>query len=304
MAPNQTIDCRLLSKLVYFVCSFYLISFQPIRAQCVASGPRSPANAVSVSGPLSNFPFNNVNNSLASDNNRASSSALIALLNWQTENLQVTNFGFSIPATAVICGIQAEVEKRADDIGFIFLTESYVIDQSVKIIKNGTAMGSNLASGAHWSGTDSYSSYGGGSNLWGTTWMPSDINASNFGLSFSASVHGLIGLIPDVLIDHIRITVYYYIPPLLSLPQQKTDHTALLSPEKKVVRCYPNPFTDQISITGVPAGEQVFLTNAYGQPVNAPVQQVHEQVNIDVRGLQKGMYIISAGAWRKKMVKL
>jgi hypothetical protein len=33
------------------------------------------------------------------------------------------------------------------------------------------------------------------SDLWGTTWSPSDINAAGFGLAFSAQLHGLISLL-------------------------------------------------------------------------------------------------------------
>jgi hypothetical protein len=42
-------------------------------------------------------------------------------------------------------------------------------------------------------------------------WTPADINASNFGIAFSANIAGLAMLIPNVRIDHIRITVHYLV---------------------------------------------------------------------------------------------
>lgn len=233
MAPIYT---GLLNKVICISFCSLLIPNQFVQAQCIASGPRNPGNSVSASYAGSDFAFDNPSNVLSSDNTRANASALVSLLSGQTEDLQVTNFGFSIPTTAIICGLQADVEKMADDIGIIPLVGvSYVRDFSVKIIKNGTVVDSNAAKAANWSETESYSTYGGNSNLWGTTWSVADINASNFGLSFSANINGLAGLIPEAWINHIRITVYYYEPPLLTIAFQQfevtegNNHTAELT---------------------------------------------------------------------------
>jgi hypothetical protein len=226
----------ILNKGIYVLFCSLLIPNQFVKAQCVASGPRNPGSSTSASYAGSDFAFSNSSNTLLSDNNRAVASSLALLLSGQTENLQVTNFGFSIPPTAIICGIQADIEKMADDIGIIpFVGVAYIRDLSVKIIKNGTAIDSNAAKAANWSGTEGYSIYGGSTSLWGTTWSVADINASNFGLSFSASINGLVGLMPEVLIDNIRITVYYYEPPLLTIAFQQfevaedNNHTAQLT---------------------------------------------------------------------------
>jgi hypothetical protein len=220
MAP---IYSGLLNKVVCILFCSFLIPNQFVQAQCIASGPRNPGSSTSASYAGSDYAFSNASNTLVSDGNRAIASAFAILLSGQTENLRATNFGFSIPSTAVICGIQADVEKMADDIGFVALLESYVTDLSVRLIKNGTVTGSNHATATHWSETESYSSYGGSSDLWGTSWSVADINASNFGLSFSASINGLVGLIPEVLINHIRLTVYYLEPPLLTIAFQQFE---------------------------------------------------------------------------------
>jgi len=77
------------------------------------------------------------------------------------------------------------------------------LDNSVRLIKGGTVTGSNLAyTVGPWNTVDTYTSYGSSSNLWGTTWTPAEINASNFGAVLSASVAN-----GTARVDHMRITV-------------------------------------------------------------------------------------------------
>lgn len=189
-----------------------LIGAHTLQAQCSGSGPLSPGSAASVSFGGSDFNFDNAANIFSSDNNRATSTGLISLFNGETEYLQATNFGFSIPSAAIICGIVVEAEKSATGIGSVLgVGLSYVSDHSVRLIRNGTVVGNNNASAAHWTGSESYHTYGGNSDIWGVAWTPADINASNFGIAFSANIAGLAMLIPNVRIDHIRITVYYLV---------------------------------------------------------------------------------------------
>jgi hypothetical protein len=183
-----------------------------LQAQCSSSGPLGPGSAASVSFGGSDFNFNNAVNIFSSDDSRATSTGLVSLFNGETEYLQATNFGFSIPSAAIICGIVVEAEKSATGIGTVLgIGLSYVSDYSVRLIRNGTVAGNNKASAAHWTGSESYHTYGGNSDIWGVAWTPADINASNFGIAFSANIAGLAMLIPNVRIDHIRITVYYMV---------------------------------------------------------------------------------------------
>lgn len=181
-----------------------------ITAQCTASGPLSAGTASSISFAGSDFNFNNANNVFTSDNNRASSTGLLTLFIGETEYLKATNFGFNIPLTALICGIVVEVEKSATGIGTVAgIGLSYVTDYSVRLVKNGATAGNNKATSTHWTSTEAYDTYGGANDIWGIAWTPADINASNFGIAFASSINGLAMLIPNVRIDHIRITVYY-----------------------------------------------------------------------------------------------
>jgi hypothetical protein len=91
-----------------------------------------------------------------------------------------TAFNFGIPSNAVIQGISLTVRKQGN--------ATYVFDYSVKLIKGGVIGGTNEAQLAtHWNTTLTDCYYGGASDLWGQGWIPTDINASNFGVVLSAT---------------------------------------------------------------------------------------------------------------------
>lgn len=115
---------------------------------------------------------------------------------------KTTNFGFNIPAGATITGIVVDIERKVDN-------NTNGQDASVKIVKGGLISGTEKASSAIYSDVDTYVTYGSSTtDLWGLTWTPSDINASNFGVAFTPKDRGLAsGVIFSV--DHVRITVYY-----------------------------------------------------------------------------------------------
>ncbi|MES2342304.1 MAG: hypothetical protein V4597_11545 [Pseudomonadota bacterium] len=110
----------------------------------------------------------------------------------------------------------------------------------VSLVKGGTVSGSNLSTGATIpaTDTDTYTSFGGTSNLWGLTLAVADVNASNFGWVASLAHAGSIthylqatgfgftiptgatinGVLAEVdwsggsgthHVDHMRLTVYY-----------------------------------------------------------------------------------------------
>lgn len=118
--------------------------------------------------------------------------------------IQVSGFGFGIPGGATIVGITAHVTH--EDIS----ANGGIKDRTVGLLKAGTLVGTNMASGTAWAqGTPETFTYGGTSNLWGTTWTPSDINDSNFGLSFAPKNTDNIDGTATVGVDCITITVTY-----------------------------------------------------------------------------------------------
>lgn len=93
------------------------------------------------------------------------------------DDLVTTGFGFGVPATATINGFTV-VESDTSNSGNVVL-------QGMKLLKAGVAVGTSKISGTgnNWAaGTQANTTYGSGSDLWGTTWTPSDVNASNFGV--------------------------------------------------------------------------------------------------------------------------
>jgi hypothetical protein len=193
------------SVLIYLLILFFHHT-EHCFSQCVSSGAKNPSvfiNDVSI-GTIA---WSTPSNVAVSDNNRSTAGALIVLLSTTNTNyLQESDFGFSIPATASICGIKVEIEKQQQGV----LIGSSVKDNSVKILKGGVVCGNEHASGANWSGSDAYATYGGSADLWGVVWAPADINAANFGVALSAGLNaGLASLFLSAEIDHIRMTVYY-----------------------------------------------------------------------------------------------
>ncbi|MBL4657447.1 MAG: hypothetical protein JKX73_05560, partial [Flavobacteriales bacterium] len=93
--------------------------------------------------------------------------------------LEATDYGFNIPASAIITGIEVEIEKRTNAV------IGSIQDSSVRIILGGTVqgVGSDHSNTANWPITDSIFTYGGPGDLWGTAWTAADINANNFGVA-------------------------------------------------------------------------------------------------------------------------
>lgn len=120
--------------------------------------------------------------------------------------LKATNFGFSIPSGATIDGILVEIERYANHNS----ASLHVLDEVVKLVKNGTVVGTNLGVlGTKWATGDAVFSYGGSSELWGTSWTDSDINNANFGAVLQVETVNGAKINIYAYVDHIKITVYY-----------------------------------------------------------------------------------------------
>ena len=118
----------------------------------------------------------------------------------QSQNLDATGFGFSIPSTATITGIRVEIERSANG--------TSIDDEDVYILKAGAATGTDHASGTDWpTAGDASAYYGNSSDLWGTTWTPAQINASNFGVRLKTDSDTTSSRVASV--DYIEIRVYY-----------------------------------------------------------------------------------------------
>jgi hypothetical protein len=114
--------------------------------------------------------------------------------------LDATNFGFSVPAGAVIRGVRVEIRLRQD---------SWLVwDWEVRLLRGGRS-GADRAFGDAFPDAFAYRSYGGPTDLWDLALTPDDVNAPGFGVSIAVGTHS-----PPVtaLIDDIRIGLYYDVP--------------------------------------------------------------------------------------------
>jgi hypothetical protein len=215
-----------LLKSIAFIL-FSLLFMRNVKAQCTSSSAHNPAIAASVSFTGSRFGYDIPNNALAADNVYATATAILAVLSGPTQNLTLTNFGFSVPSNASICGVVAVVKKKAANVNAL----STVADNSVKLVKAGVVGGNNKALVGNWTTTNTAFTYGGDADLWGLALTPADVNASNFGIAFSANISGTISLIPSAQIDNIQLTVYYT---LSALPVVLSGFNAVVN-ENKVI---------------------------------------------------------------------
>lgn len=113
-------------------------------------------------------------------------------------SIDLTGFGFSIPAAATINGIIVE-PKFAGSTGSTNVT--------AQLLKAGAPAGTGKSttrpSGATGCSTSAFLTLGSSTDLWGTTWTPADINAANFGVRFTKGGAGI------AFLDAVRITVDY-----------------------------------------------------------------------------------------------
>ena len=114
--------------------------------------------------------------------------------------MKAQNFGFSIPADAVIDGITVQIERRT--------AAGSAVDYRVQLLDDtGALVGNNKADTVNvWPGTDTMKSYGGTTDNWGwTTMTPAKLNNANFGIVLSAKATAAN---TDIYVDYIRIAVH------------------------------------------------------------------------------------------------
>lgn len=158
------------------------------------AGPNNPSSAATIIGAGASW----VNPSNVYSSNDAYASVSVVTI---SEVLNITNFGFSIPAGSTINGITVEIEKSiAADLGGI------PYDLSVTLGNNTGSVSEDKADTLNpWTTTDTYKTYGGATDTWGRTWTTTEINDARFGVRISVTDDSG----TTFQIDHAKITVYY-----------------------------------------------------------------------------------------------
>lgn len=156
----------------------------------VTQGPLGPGTGSITGG------WANPNNAKIAD--AIYSNTSIASFRNSTGSLYLSNFGFFLPPTAIIQGIQVDV------LGY---SENAVTNVFVKLTPDGVAGGTE----AHLAPTsNAYTTYGGPTDLWTQSWSPANVGNTDFGVLISAFNSDIFN--PVLLhIDFVRITITYLV---------------------------------------------------------------------------------------------
>lgn len=161
-------------------------------------GPNNPSSASSYNG-IGASAWNNPGNVYTLDGSYADYDSDVG----DSEGLDVTGFGFSIPAGATINGIQFDISKKRG------ISGASIKDVLIKALQAGSAVGTSQAdTSTNWPVNFTYVSYGGASSLWGASWTNSDVNASGFGIRIQGSQDGN-SRNTTGRVDHVRCTITY-----------------------------------------------------------------------------------------------
>jgi hypothetical protein len=119
-----------------------------------------------------------------------------------------TGFFFGIPAGATILGIVASFSCETFSPNLVCTTAS------IQLLKAGSPVGTPKSSATDWNlGSPGTETFGTSTDLWGTTWSPSDINSPGFGFAVEVGYDDLSGG-PAYSCEggSYQITVYYTVP--------------------------------------------------------------------------------------------
>jgi hypothetical protein len=132
-------------------------------------GPNNPGTVVNNTAAGS-VAWTNPGNAIGSDGLYAVASGSNCPI---SNYLDVTNFGFSVPAGSSIDGIIIGIDRKA--------TGTVMNTPTLRIIKSGVVSGDNKASVSVWSGTQGVVNYGSSSDSWNAGVTVADINTSTTG---------------------------------------------------------------------------------------------------------------------------
>jgi Tfp pilus assembly protein PilX len=141
-----------------------------------------------------------------SSNNARATATLAASA--QSANLDVTGFAFNLPTGSTVVGIEATIERMASN-------SNSIEDYDVYLLKAGAPSGNDKANTTDWTTSDATRTYGGGTDLWGTTWTEAQVEASNFGVRLKAL--NLTTSSRTASVDHVTLRVYYNPPPTTTI---------------------------------------------------------------------------------------
>ncbi|HJS20460.1 MAG TPA: Ig-like domain-containing protein, partial [Anaerolineales bacterium] len=237
------------SLTVVLTTILLLVAIPVASAFAATSGPNYPGTAATSGGTGDAWAASSgtLVSALGADDDVTAS---VTLTTAASQNLDMTNFGFSIPTDATINGISVEMNRWA--------SAGNVSDDTVQLFKAGSLVGEDKAADGNWDTvTSTVVTYGGASDLWGTTWTPAEINASDFGVTLDLKRGGSNPRTANV--DYVRITVTY-------TPANAATTTTVTSSVNPSTYGDSVTFTATVTSTSTPTGSVNFVIDG-GAPV-------------------------------------
>lgn len=164
------------------------------------TGPQA-AGKVATSGTGANWIADgaSLQADLAASNDSRAVAANVPVGN--TKYLDCTDFGFTIPESAVVTGVEVAIEHNMSGPGTMS-------DETVQLLVGGSRSGDNKAAAGQWPTSDATATYGGAGDTWGNSLTPAICNASNFGVSIRGK-NDSFGDNATARIDLVTMTVTY-----------------------------------------------------------------------------------------------
>lgn len=128
----------------------------------------------------------------------------------KSDYLWLSDFGFDIPLTATILGVEVEVTRYQND-----AMGGDIEDDKIRLVLPGPGMDpeipspDNKALAGSWPTSSTAQVYGGATDLWGFTAItPLEVSSTPFGLYLKVKENGS-GMSSDAIVDQVSITVHY-----------------------------------------------------------------------------------------------
>ena len=181
--------------------------------------PTTTGTSGSIAGIYGAFDWKDTQNVTASSTEFAYvTGSTIAGFPGYSEYLVTGNYGFNIPSSSLISGIEMKVSRK----GLYSSGDAYITSASIYLSKNSGSVhppfdGTIETINTPWSldvypgTTSSYTTdtYGGSTSLWGTTWTPAEINSTDFGAYYQVRLETIPSEYVWAYVNDITVEVFY-----------------------------------------------------------------------------------------------
>lgn len=164
---------------------------------------QSTREATTASAESNTIPWQSPDNIKARDGNLATANALSG--DSSSERLTATGFGFTLPPSAIVQGVQVTVRRQTQ------VHSDSIRDSAVRLVSGGGPVGGNRSLGALWARLPTDVTYGGPADLWGREWTVAEVNDPSFGVALAARYASSAGN-DRPSVDSVQLTVSYCVP--------------------------------------------------------------------------------------------